>query len=386
MTEVGETDNGGSASSSTDNAGANSSTGFTVKWATELLVKGPLAQFKKDTARGPKNLIASWDSLATDNVFLHEGEAPWFALLLARNGAIQSSHFAGQAEYRRLIPLLEAQPASTQRAVAREVASAMSKETRDKIETLFKARIHHRQDNDSQERPNKRRRTIDHDSIPTPAPSTSQSDRASGHQPPRQLSDSEPSWVPPINSAVPLAPEMAFNADLGMASGLLPRRLFNAVARNPDPTKANSFSAAIWMSFRVTPFSEDYACQMAIEIEQSEISYYAREWFGVQLHTKSGLRYISAAEGGAMILPQPKLILQGCRIDAIASGFGPEVSQAIMASPGYAVELGKHRDTTNTISMEISHRAEDRAIIYASLGLWEGTTIEASLFQWATRQ
>ncbi|RSL97104.1 hypothetical protein CEP52_011075 [Fusarium oligoseptatum] len=190
MTEVGETDNGGSASSSTDNAGANSSTGFTVKWATELLVKGPLAQFKKDTAR-----------------------------------------------------------------------------------------------------------TIDHDSIPTPTPSTSQSDRASGHQPPRQLSDSEPSWVPPINSAVPLAPEMAFNADLGMASGLLPRRLFNAVARNPDPTKANSFSAAIWMSFRVTPFSEDYACQMAIEIEQSEISYYAREWFGVQLHTKSGLRYISAAEG-----------------------------------------------------------------------------------------
>lgn len=70
-------------------------------------------------------------------------------------------------------------------------------------------------------------------------------------------------------------------------------------------------------------------------------------------------------------------------MNVIASGFGPEVSQGIMASPGYAVEVGQHRDTTNMISMEISHRAEDRAIIYASLGLWEGTAIEGSLFQWA---
>ena len=166
------------------------------------------------------------------------------------------------------------------------------------------------------------------------------------------------------------------NASLAEATRLLPRDLFNAIKRNPDPKNENTLVAAISMTFPYAPFTDKFGCQMALEVTDDKVQHLAWELFGVRLETRAGLRYVCFTDGGSKILPNPKFTLQGCRRHIISSTFGPEMSNAIATSPLYQEDARQWRDCTDGVSMVISHQAHDGAIIFASLGLWEGTQIK----------
>lgn len=118
---------------------------------------------------------------------------------------------------------------------------------------------------------------------------------------------------------------------------------------------------------------------MALDITDNKVEHIAKELFDVHLETTAGLRYVYLP-GGAKVLPNPKLTLRGCRYDIISSVFGPHASSAIAASPTYQDDIKQGRDRTGCVSMVISHRALEGAIIFASLGPREGTLIGDRLY------
>ena len=175
------------------------------------------------------------------------------------------------------------------------------------------------------------------------------------------------------------------NASLLEATKLFPRDLSDAIKRNPSPRNGDTLVAAISMTFPNTPSTKTqsttvFECQMAIEITDDKVSHFARELFGVRLETRAGLRYMCSAAGGSKVLPNPKFTLQGCRRDIIPSAFGPEPATAIITSTMYQEDVRQCRDCTDSVSMVVSHRADDGAVIYVSLGLWEGTQIRKKLY------
>ena len=184
-----------------------------------------------------------------------------------------------------------------------------------------------------------------------------------------------------LNSAVYFAPDdqVFINAALLAATKLMPRDLSNAVKRHPHPNKQNTLVAAIAMSFPDARLTMNVVCQMALEITADKIQHYALVLFGVRLETTAGLRYICI--GGAQALPGPKLTLRGCKVDIIRDTFGPEVSRAIQDSPIYQDDVVINcRDCTNSVSMLISHQADEGGVILLSLGLWHGTPIMRKLY------
>jgi len=170
------------------------------------------------------------------------------------------------------------------------------------------------------------------------------------------------------------------NASLAEATRLLPRDLSNAIKRNPDPKNENILVAAISMTFPNGSFTDKFGCQMALEVTDDKVQYLAWELFEVRLETRAGLRYVCFADSGSKILPNPKFTLQGCRRKIISSTFGPEMSNAITTSPLYQDDARQWRDCTDCVSMVISHQAHDGAVIFVSLGLWEGARIKKKLY------
>jgi hypothetical protein len=170
------------------------------------------------------------------------------------------------------------------------------------------------------------------------------------------------------------------NASLAEAARLCPHDLSNAIRRIPDPVVEDTLAAAITMTFPSALFADKCACQMAIEITDDKVQHFARQLFGTRLETRAGLRYVCFADGGSKIRPSPKLALQGCRRDIIPSTFGPELFHAIAAGPIYQDDAREWRDCTDCVSMVIPHQAHEGAVIYVSLGLWEGTQIRKKLY------
>jgi hypothetical protein len=165
------------------------------------------------------------------------------------------------------------------------------------------------------------------------------------------------------------------NAALVVATRILPRDLSNAVKRHPHPKNANTLVAAIGMSF-----PNNVECQMALEITPDKLQHYALALFGVRLETAAGLRYICI--GGAQVLPAPRFTLRGCKADIIPDTFGPEVSDAIQSSATYRDDVVKnHLDDTHSVSMLISQRADEVAVLFLSLGLYLGTRIREKLYK-----
>lgn len=170
------------------------------------------------------------------------------------------------------------------------------------------------------------------------------------------------------------------DASLAGATRLFPRALSNSIRRVPHSRNKNILVAAISTIFPSEPeVTDKFGCQMALEITADKVTHLARELFGAHLETKAGLRYIILSSG-SKILPNPKFTLQGCPFAIMPSVFGVDASKAMATSPKYQEDNNEWRDTTDCVSMEISLRADEGAVIYVSMGLWEGTRIREKLY------
>ncbi|KAL6405581.1 putative serine threonine protein kinase [Ilyonectria robusta] len=302
--------------------------------------------------RAPGSWQESWEALqqahesSTAKIFANQGFHAWFAYFLTKNGADIQFRFRGKAACNRVIARLDTEP------------------------------------------PNFGDRTASENSRPAPSSANPISPTAtptSARAPPPSLDDSTPEQVL-VHSSVSSSNHLAedglvfVNGSLEMTTRLFPREFSDGIMRNPHPRDESTLVAAMSMTFPNAPYTDTLGCQVALEITEDKVQHLARELFGVRLEIRAGLRYLCVPGGSAKVLPNPNFTLQGCRCDAILPTFGPEMSKAIQASPKFQEEAKQWRDCTDCVSMVISHMATERAIMYLSLGLWEGTQIKERLY------
>ena len=170
------------------------------------------------------------------------------------------------------------------------------------------------------------------------------------------------------------------NASLEDASRLFPLYLAGAVKRVPDPSNGDSLAASIAMIFPDHPSTHKLGCQMMLEITANKVEHIAREIFQAHVETTAGLRYV-CLPGGAKIVPNPQVIIQGCRHDIISLNFGTETFHAISANPVYKDEIKQGHDHTDCVSMVVPHNAHEGAHILLFLAPREGTLIRDRLYK-----
>lgn len=184
----------------------------------------------------------------------------------------------------------------------------------------------------------------------------------------------------PLHTPIDLAEydHVLCNASLEKATKLLPRALSNAIRTNPNPKDEKTLVADISMTFPNGQLLNMDHCQMTLRLVKEKVAHLAWVMFDTKLETMDGLRYFCVGE--QKMLPNPKLTLKGCRLDILLSIFGSGLTDAIKASPICQDEVKRMRSHTDSVSMVISHRAQDGADIYVALGLYGGTTIKEQLY------
>lgn len=169
-----------------------------------------------------------------------------------------------------------------------------------------------------------------------------------------------------------------YGASLLETSRLCPSYLAGAIRRVPHAVH-HTLSAGIVMTYPNEAIAGRIGYQMALEVRPNKIDHIASELFKAHFETDGGLRYL-CLPGGTNVQPNPSITLRGCRMDAILPMFGPEINDALMASPMYQDDARQVLPHTTAVTMVISSQSTEHAVIFLSLGLMEGTFIANRLY------
>lgn len=144
-----------------------------------------------------------------------------------------------------------------------------------------------------------------------------------------------------------------------------------AVQNNEIPCKA-----AVTMTFPPRGLVD---CLMSLEVNQSKIGYLAMALFKVRVESVGQVRYITLNDG-VRLTPNPEITLKGVKDGAIIGVFGLEIYWAITKCRMHEKELEEGNEVTECVSMILTSRPSDGAIINLSLGLKGGVQMRSKLY------
>ncbi|KAG4417676.1 hypothetical protein IFR04_009179 [Cadophora malorum] len=137
-----------------------------------------------------------------------------------------------------------------------------------------------------------------------------------------------------------------------------------------------SLKAAVTMDFPPRGLVDSL---MSLAIHPSKVGYLAIALFGVRVESAGEVRFVSL-EGGVRLTPNPEITLKGVLDEAIIDVFGSEIHRAITACRMRRKELEEGNRVTECVSMILTSRSDEGAIINLSLGVEEGTQIREKLY------
>ncbi|KID83763.1 hypothetical protein MGU_08954 [Metarhizium guizhouense ARSEF 977] len=134
------------------------------------------------------------------------------------------------------------------------------------------------------------------------------------------------------------------------------------------------------MSFLdVSTFGNKLGSMMSLEITSNKVERLANWLFDAPVESMDKHRYLILPTG-LRIIPSTDLVLRGCKRDVIPEVFGFDLHNAIKASPAYKEEAEQGNPLTECVTMTISHRASDGAIINLSLDEKEAFRVKGKLY------
>jgi len=101
--------------------------------------------------------------------------------------------------------------------------------------------------------------------------------------------------------------------------------------------------------------------------------------FKVQVESVGHVQYVVLARG-VRLTPNPEITLKGVSDEAIIHVFGPEIHQAIATSGMRKKELEEGNNVTEGISMILTSKSSESAIINLSLDLRGGAQIQNKIY------
>ena len=351
----------------------------------------------EEKTRLPNGCEKFWQTLqkagqdSTPRIFYDTGGlVAWIAYIAAKNAAEDKTRFKGKSDLGSLMNELETKSITYRKSLAGAIKNGADPEVAERIQDWGERLILKYRSREFSERLKQQRKRRKHSEQSTSS-ETAPAYREGAHlaltrriyypiaQEGQLLVNASPAETTKFSpDLIAQEGQVLANASLAETTSFFPLYLSSAVRRIPDPYDNNTFAAAVSMVFPADRITTKVECQMSIEISANKVEHFAMQLFQAHVETTAGLRYLYLANG-AKALPGPKLMLQGCRKDNLSFTFGSEICNAIITSPQYQSEVRQGLNCTESVSMQISDRAEEVGVVLLSLGLKEGTLIAQKL-------
>ena len=121
----------------------------------------------------------------------------------------------------------------------------------------------------------------------------------------------------------------------------------------------------------------DYLISLAIN--HTKVGYLALSLFNVHVESAGQVRYI-VLNKGTKLLPSPEITLKGALDENIIRILSPEIYGAIQSSRMRRKEMEEGNHITECISIILTSKPEEGAIINLSLGLKDSTNLKNKLY------
>lgn len=159
---------------------------------------------------------------------------------------------------------------------------------------------------------------------------------------------------------------------------VLPPYLAGAIQRYERA--GNPWLAAITMTFfDASSFGNKLGSMMSLRIKGNKVERLANMLFNAPVESTDEHRYL-LMPSGLRAIPTSDFVLRGCNRDVIAEVFGKNIANAIKASPAFKEEAEQGEPLTECVSMTISCRVNEGAVINLSLDEKEGYRVKAKLY------
>lgn len=333
----------------------------------DLLVEAAKSRQKlpRSFADGLQKLTSA-EPTSTERIFFDcGGPSAWVAYALTKKSADNTGHVSGKGRRQRFLARIDTQSIETRKAFANQLAVALE-DDRERIERVLETTVQHA----------RRNRLGRQSSVESSAAEAETPERMI--VPPAQTLDRP--YTQSRDSSMNNAADYfdnghaLVNASITECIQLFPPYLAGAIKRKTGT--GGNVNAAVSM---LLPSLGQAGCIMKIEVISSKIDHIARELFGAHLEIDNTSRYLYIA-GGSMVIPDPRLILKGCRVDILRPFFGASVADAVSATAACRKEIQEGRNHTTSVSMAINRAADCPAELYAALRLKEGALLRARLF------
>lgn len=140
--------------------------------------------------------------------------------------------------------------------------------------------------------------------------------------------------------------------------------------------KDSVLTAAVTMAFPPWALLD---CLMSLDVLPSKVQYLAMALFKVRVESEGQIRFVSFKDG-VRLVPNPELTLKGVQDEAISEVFGDGIHQAITACRMRKKELREGNKVTECVSMILTGKHDEGAILNLALGLEEGIRIRRLLY------
>lgn len=346
--------------------------------------------------RGPNGLhnalrhaeTAPGDS--TERIFLSVGFKPWLVYFLSNPS--RGGHFRGQSARSRAFRQLDRLPISARRQVARKLSESESCDSARRGIRSLEAKCSKPMSiplprtaaeptcGTGERRATQSSPPSSRIHTPSPTPSELPSGGTSPLEPdPLQhgehlpvASDATSQTCDPIRPSEKT--QVLFYASPRAVSQLFPVHLGSAIQQlQHDKTWVANIQIVLPGNPQ-TPVN----CCLQLAICSNKIEHLARDLFGVRVEVAKIGRCL-VLSGGVTVVPAPELCLRGCRDDTLLGVFGPEVTEAIMASRYYEEERAHGCLLTECVTMYIPLDYDERAMLTVNLGLREGIYLSRKL-------
>jgi hypothetical protein len=148
--------------------------------------------------------------------------------------------------------------------------------------------------------------------------------------------------------------------------------MYGAIRRR---TVQGGLKAAVTMAFPLLAGPVD--CLMSLDVCEKDVEQLAMTLFGAEVIWVEQVLHVVLASGFTMIIPNSEATLKGVPDETIFEVFGPDIHNAIAATPVRRRELKEGKRVTECMSMILTRNG---AIINLFLGLEGGVEIQHKLY------
>lgn len=164
-------------------------------------------------------------------------------------------------------------------------------------------------------------------------------------------------------------------------ANVFPRFLAASISARPSTSHPGKQAADITMSFPLAMHTGNkFDSKMSLKIKPHRVGYFVMRLFDVHMESINEERCMVLLPFSSRAVTSSEWFIQGCKREVISEVFGEIVATAVKASLAYIDDEGYGKPVAESVTMAVSGKASEGAVITLSLAEKECVRIKQALW------